>query len=78
MLLSLVANLQVRNLPDELHALLRQRAAEEGATLSEYVTRILRREATKPSLERFLEEWRALPTHADVDVAAALDVARAE
>lgn len=33
--------LQVRNLPDEVHARLKQRAAEERMTLSDYVAREL-------------------------------------
>ncbi len=33
--------LQVRNLPDEVHARLKERAATEGMTLSDYVKREL-------------------------------------
>src|SRR3712207_9345904 len=33
--------LQVRHVPDELHAVLRERAAESGLSLSEYVLREL-------------------------------------
>lgn len=35
-------NVQVRNVPDEIHAALRQRAADEGISLSELVMRQLR------------------------------------
>ena len=36
--------LQVRNLPDELHAALQERARSEGMTMSDYVTKVLRRD----------------------------------
>ncbi len=41
--------LQVRNVPDDLHALLRARAAEAGLSLSEYALRELRAVAARPS-----------------------------
>jgi len=41
--------LQVRNVPDDLHAALRARAAASGLSLSEYVLRELRVLAARPS-----------------------------
>ena len=41
--------LQVRNVPDEVHAALRRRADESGVSLSEYVLREILANATKPS-----------------------------
>lgn len=41
--------LQVRHVPDELHAALRTRAAESGLSLSEYVLRQLQAVAGRPS-----------------------------
>ncbi len=41
--------LQVRNVPDDLHAVLRARAGESGLSLSEYVLRELRVVAARPS-----------------------------
>ncbi len=41
--------LQVRNVPDDLHATLRARAAESGLSLSEYVLRELQAVAARPS-----------------------------
>ena len=43
--------LQVRHVPDELHAVLRQRAAESGLSLSEYVLRELQAVAARPSAD---------------------------
>jgi plasmid stability protein len=40
--------LQVRHVPDELHAALRERAAARGLSLSEYVLRELQASAARP------------------------------
>ena len=40
--------LQVRNVPDALHATLRERAAQDGMTLSEFVLRHLHAVAARP------------------------------
>ena len=46
--------LQVRNVPDDVHAELRRRAAEAGMSLSDYVLRELRRVAERsPMAEVF-------------------------
>ncbi len=46
--------LQVRNVPDDLHAELRRRATEAGMSLSDYVLRELRRVAERsPMAEVF-------------------------
>ena len=46
--------LQVRHVPDELHAALRKRAAESGLSLSEYVLRELQAVAARPSKAQVL------------------------
>ncbi|MCW2995332.1 MAG: hypothetical protein JWQ18_2827 [Conexibacter sp.] len=43
--------LQVRNVPDDLHRALKERAAREGTTMSELVLRELPRLAHKPTPE---------------------------
>jgi plasmid stability protein len=73
-----MANLQVKDLPDELHDALRRRAEEEGTTLSALVTRLLRRELALPSTAAWLDELRRRPTHGNVDVLWALDGVRDE
>ena len=71
-----VATLQVKNLPDELHARLRHRADEDGVTLSEYVTRLLRRDLDRPSMRQWLAERAGRPPRPDVDVVSLLDEVR--
>ena len=58
----LVSAIQVKNIPDELHAELRQRAAEEGLTVSEIILRALRAELRRRSFREWSEEvGRRLP-----------------
>ena len=73
-----MATLQVKNLPDDLHAQLRARANEEGTTLSELVTRLLRRELAVPSMRRWLTELETAPEHGELDTVGAIDAARGE
>jgi plasmid stability protein len=70
------ATLYVKNLPDELHAALRERAAREGLTLSDYVTRLVRRDLRRPALNQWLDGVAAQPVRAEVDVIALLDQVR--
>ena len=46
--------LQIRNVPDELHRSLKERAAREGTTMSDLVMRELPRIAHKPSPEQVM------------------------
>jgi antitoxin FitA len=46
--------LQVRHVPDEVHAELSRRAAAAGVSLSEYVLRELERVAARPPVEEVL------------------------
>jgi plasmid stability protein len=50
--------LQIRNVPDDLHRSLKERAAREGTTMSELVLRELPRIAYKPSPEEVLARIR--------------------
>lgn len=53
---------QIRNVPDDVHAELRSRAAAAGLSLSEYLLRVAIREAERPSVAEVLlrnsrREW---------------------
>ena len=56
--------LQVRNMPDEMHRLLKARAAMAGVSMSDYVLRELQRALERPEraelLRRLGEHLRAL------------------
>ena len=75
----LVATLQVKHLPDELHEELRRRAARSGVTMSELVTRMLRRELSLPTMADWLAEVGSTPQrHTDIDISALMDDVRAD
>lgn len=74
----LMATLQVKTLPDQLHAAARARAKQQGMTLSEYVTRLLEQDLSRPSLAEFRARLAALPRHPDLDITAVMDEVRAE
>ena len=48
-------NVLVRDLPDDVHAALQQRANERGQSLQQYLSSELRRLVEQPSLEEVLE-----------------------
>lgn len=50
--------LQVRNIPDDLHRSLKERAAREGTTMSDLVLRELPRLAHRPSPQQVLDRIR--------------------
>jgi hypothetical protein len=74
-----MAHLQIKNIPPDLHEALRQRAARQHMTMSDYALEVLRRELSLPSQE----EWFAMleqrpPINLKDEVIRALDAARAE
>jgi plasmid stability protein len=50
--------IQIRHVPDEVHRVLKMRAAQEGMSLSDYLRREVTRIAEKPTLEEVLERIR--------------------
>ena len=74
----LMANLQIRNMPDDLHARIAERAREQGITMSEYALRLLRADLARPSIASWVEQVRAgSASQPRVDVDAALEIERA-
>lgn len=75
-----VPTLQVKNLPAELHRAVRDRAATEHLTMSEWVTRTLRTELERPSLPAWIERMQLVRRVAalDVDSALLIDEIRAD
>lgn len=73
-----MANLQVKNLPAELHAQLRERAAEQGQSVSEYVTRLLRQDLRRPSMAQWLAARSGGEPRPEVDAVALVEALRVE
>ncbi len=46
--------IQIKNVPEELHAAIRSRAAEEGRTVSEYVLDLIKRDLRTPTMRQWL------------------------
>ncbi|HET7043526.1 MAG TPA: hypothetical protein VFI37_01645 [Gaiellaceae bacterium] len=70
--------IQVKNVPSELHAALRERAAAEQMTVGDYVLLVLRRDLALPSQREWLDGLEDAKPVTDVDAVAALDEARGE
>lgn len=56
-----VKTIQIRNVPNEIHAELRLRAAQAGMSLSDYALAELERKASKPPIAEVLERARRRP-----------------
>lgn len=54
--------LQVRNVPDDIHRVLKERASSAGMSLSEFVLRELRDIAESPTLDEILDDAAANAT----------------
>ncbi len=68
--------LQVRNVPDDVHAELRRRAQAAGVSLSEYLLRELERIAARPPIEEVLA--RSASRRLDISMADVVETIRAE
>ncbi|MBA2308233.1 MAG: hypothetical protein H0W01_02775 [Pseudonocardiales bacterium] len=55
-----VANLQIRDVPNEMHDELRRRAKLEHLSLREYVLRLISRDQQRPALAEWLERVHQL------------------
>lgn len=52
--LTVSRSLQIKNVPDSVHAVFRRRAGEAGQSLQEYMLAYLTREAERPTLSEVL------------------------
>ncbi len=51
--------IQIRNVPDELHRILKAKAARLGMTLSDYLLSEIEQVAEKPTLSEMMERLRS-------------------
>jgi len=74
--------LQVKNIPDELHAKLAERARSQHTTMSKYVIDLIWRDLSRPTMAEWIAEVEAdlarMPPVTHADVLRALDQARAD
>jgi plasmid stability protein len=65
--------IQVRDVPDDVHGILKARAAREGMSLSAFLKRELQRIALRPSMQEWLDRARrAHPIPANITPAQAV------
>lgn len=50
--------IQVRDVPDQVHGILKSRAAREGMTLSDFIKRELAKSAERPTMAEWLARTR--------------------
>ena len=74
----LMSNVQVKNLEASLHDELRARAAAKGATISDYVLELIRRDLRTPSRRQWITSLATLPRHdfSREDITRALEAER--
>ncbi len=48
--------IQIRNVPESLHRLIKSRAAIEGLSLSDYLLKDIKRKAAKPTMKEWMDE----------------------
>lgn len=77
-MLTQMAALQVKNVPEELHEALRTRAKTEGMTVSQYILELLQRELSLPSQAEWFMQLEQREPIEGIDGAAAVRAARAE
>jgi plasmid stability protein len=56
-----MSNLQIKDLPYEIHEELRRRASQAGMSVRDYVLDLIRRDQALPSRQDWLGSLRALP-----------------
>jgi plasmid stability protein len=70
--------IQIRNVPDDLHRELKERAAQNGKTLSDYLLGELRTLAARPTMQEWLAKTEKLtPVEVDETPAEAIAAERA-
>jgi plasmid stability protein len=75
----MAVHLQIRDLPDEIHSTLRQRAESRGVSLRQYALEILREHCLQPTMNEWLDGLsRLTPVELDEPAAEALRHAREE
>lgn len=55
-----MTNLQIKDVPEDLHAEIRRRAKESGATISDYLLEVLRRQCALPTRQDWLRRLHEL------------------
>jgi hypothetical protein len=77
-ILPMPMNLHIREVPDEVHAVLVARAQRRGMSLRQYTIQVLEDHCALPALDAWLDGLAALPPVEGVAAAEAVERAREE
>jgi len=69
--------MRVKNVPEDLHEAMRQRAEEEGMTVSDYLLALIQRDLAVPSQRQWLAELSTRTPFNGDDIIKTLDEVRA-
>lgn len=67
---------QIKEVPDDVHAVLRRRARSAGQSLQEYLRGRLIAEARRPTLDEIFDEVDADPTPSSAPLSVTADLVR--
>jgi plasmid stability protein len=70
--------LQIRNVPERAHRVLKARAAARGKSLNAYLLEIIDREVERPTVAEVLERATRRAEHARTSAVDVIDTIRAE
>jgi plasmid stability protein len=72
--------IQIKNVPEDLHAKLRRRAASQGRSVSSYVLETLERDLALPSMREWLDNLKRDPVTdiSSEEIVGAIQEAREE
>lgn len=71
-------SLQVKHVPDDVHATLRERAARRGQSLQEYTLHLLSEHTARPTLDEVFDRIEACPPDNDVTADEIVALVRAD
>jgi hypothetical protein len=73
----MAVHLQIRDLPDEIHQILRRRAAARGLSLRQYALEIFQEHCSQPTMDEWLDGLNRLaPVVLSIPAAEAVHEAR--
>ena len=73
---SVVANVQVKRVPEELHDALRKRARARGISLNDLLLEMIRREVGRPSVAEWSRATAGIGGPVDYDIEQLMDEVR--
>lgn len=75
----MTVNLHIRDVPDDIHETLAQRAEGKGVSLRQYAIEVLAEHCSLPTLDEWLDEFAQMePVKTSMSAAEAVETSRCE